>query len=72
MDNVPLQLILFGLVDRVLEPFCYGCAGYLLSYRFSKSISGKIAAMLLTSLLFLWMDAVWPAIGFRSASLAMA
>lgn len=72
MDGVPFQLILFGLADRFLDPFFYGCTGYLLTYRCSKSISAKVATIVISSLAFLWMDDVWPAIATRSAKLAVA
>ncbi len=72
METFPVQLALFGFVDRFLEPFCYGCAGFLISYRFSRSVPAKVLAMLTTAVFFLWMDDIWPAIGFRSAKVGIA
>lgn len=72
MDNFPLQMLLFGLVDRFMEPFCYGCAGFVLSYRLARTFPSKLVAIGLTVLCFLWMDDVWPALGSRSAQMAMA
>ncbi|RKY08144.1 MAG: hypothetical protein DRP66_05220 [Planctomycetota bacterium] len=72
MDNFPLQMMLFGLADTFLEPFCYGCAGYLLSYRFTKTVRAKVFAIGIMIFVFLWMDDIWPAIGNKSAKLALA
>jgi hypothetical protein len=72
MDDFPLQMVLFGLADRCLEPFCYGCAGFVISYRFSKTVPAKILAIVITALFFLWMDDIWPAIGSRAAKMGIA
>lgn len=72
MHDFPLQMILFGLADRFLEPFCYGCAGFVMSYRFSRTVPAKILAIIISALFFLWMDDIWPAIGNRSAKMGMA
>lgn len=72
MDNFPLQMLLFGLADRFVEPFCYGCAGFVLSYRLARTIPARFVAISLTILCFLWMDDIWPALGRRSARMAIA
>jgi hypothetical protein len=72
MDDFPLQMILFGLADLFLEPFCYGCAGFLISYRISKTVPAKVLVIVFTAVFFLWMDDIWPAIGSRSAKMGMA
>jgi hypothetical protein len=72
MDNFPLQMLLFGLADRFMEPFCYGCAGFVLSYRLARTLTARFVAIVLTILCFLWMDDIWPALGSRSAQMAMA
>ena len=60
------------MADRIVEPFCYGCAGFVLSYRVARSIPAKLLFIGITILCFLWMDDIWPAIGSRSARMAMA
>jgi len=72
MDNFPLQMLLFGIADRFMEPFCYGCAGFVLSYRLARTIPARLVAIGLTILCFLWMDDIWLALGNRSARMAMA
>jgi len=72
MDNFPLQMLLFGFADRIVEPFCYGCAGFVLTYRVARSLPAKILFIGLAILCFLWMDDIWPALGSRSARMAMA
>jgi hypothetical protein len=72
MDNFPLQMFLFGVADLMMEPFCYGCAGFVLTYRVARSIPAKLLFIVLTALCFLWMDDIWPALGTRSARMAMA
>lgn len=72
MESFPLQLFLFGLVDRIAEPFCYGCGGFILGYRVTRSLTSKLVVIGIAVLSFLWMDDIWPAIVFRSASLAVA
>jgi hypothetical protein len=72
MDNFPLQMFLFGLTNLVVEPFCYGCAGFILTYRIAHSVSARLLFIALTIFCFLWMDDIWPAIGSRSASVAFA
>ena len=72
MDTIPLQMMLFGLVDRMIEPFCYGCAGFILSYRIARSAFSKLIFIGITIMCFLWMDDIWPAIGSRTAKMAMA
>ena len=72
MDNFPLQMLLFGLADRFMEPFCYGCAGFVLSYRLARTLPARLVTIVLTIICFLWMDDIWPALGSRSAQMAMA
>jgi hypothetical protein len=72
MDNFPLQMILFGFADRIIEPFCYGCAGFLLTIRMARSVPTKLFFIALTILCFLWMDDIWIALGNRSAKMALA
>jgi|GEM_PF-1777760 len=72
MDDFPLQTLLFGLADRIMEPFCYGCAGYILTCRISQSRSARLVFMALAVALFLWMDDIWPAIATRAARMAIA
>jgi len=72
MNDLPLQLILFGIVDLFIEPFTYGCAAFLLSYRFSQAFIVKIIIISSGILFFLWMDDIWPNLGFRQAEMGMA
>lgn len=72
MDNFPLQMLLFGFADRFMEPFCYGCAGFVLSYRLARALPARLFAIALTILCFLWMDDIWPALWNRTAQMAMA
>ena len=72
MDQFPLHLAIFGLADRFFEPFCYGCAGFLLSFRISRSILSKVVALATTVLVFLWMDDIWPGIATRKANIGAA
>lgn len=72
MDNFPIQMALFGLADMLIEPFCYGCAAFVVTYRFSRTIPAKILVIAVASLFFLWMDDIWPAIGNRSARIGWA
>lgn len=72
MENFPLQLILFGFANRIVEPFCYGCAGFVLSYRLARTVPAKLFFISLTILFFLWMDDIWLGLSSRSARLAMA
>ncbi len=51
MDNFPLQLLLFGIVDQFVEPFCYGCAGFVLSYRLAQTVPARLVAICNDSLL---------------------
>lgn len=72
MENIPLQWCLFGLADQIAEPFCYGCAGFVLTYRVGRSLPARLIFIAMTILCFLWMDDIWPAIGSRSAKMAMS
>ena len=72
MHDLPIQLFLFGLVDRILEPFCYGCAVFVVTYHLNRSLTVKLAAMLCGIVIFLWMDDIWPNLAFQEASMAMA
>jgi hypothetical protein len=72
MDSVPLSLALYGLLDSILEPFTYGCAGYVISYRLTSAISGKIGAIVVTAIVFLAMDNIWPGVAMESAQMGMA
>lgn len=72
MEQFPLHLAIFGLADRVFEPFCYGCAGFLLSFRISRTILSKVTALVVTAFAFLWMDDIWPGIAAREANLGAA
>lgn len=72
MDNYPVQLVLFGLANQSFEPFCCGCAGFVISYRYSRTVINKIFAIAITVIAFLWMDDVWPAIGMRGAKMGIA
>lgn len=72
MDNIPLNLIAFGFVDRFLEPFCYGCAAYVVSFRLTKSSFAKIIAIVAGILIFLWMDDIWPKLGFQQGHVGIA
>lgn len=72
MDTFPLHMILFGLAVLVLEPFCYGCAGFILSYRLTMSIHAKLIVIGITVVCFLWMDDIWPALGNRSVRIGVA
>ncbi len=59
MTELPLNFIAFGFVDRIIEPFCYGSAAFLLSYRISITPIKKIVAIIIGILCFLWMDDIW-------------
>ena len=72
MHDLPIQLFLFGLVDRILEPFCYGCAVFVVSYHLNRSLTVKLVAMLCGIVIFLWMDDIWPNLAFQEASMGMA
>ena len=72
MEDFPLQLALFGVADRIVEPFCYGCAGFVLSNQIARSVFTKLLFISLTILCFLWMDDIWPALANRSAEIAIA
>jgi len=69
---MPLQLILFGIVDLFVEPFSYGCAAFLLTFRFSQPLITKLIIISCGILFFLWMDDIWPNLGFREAEMGMA
>jgi hypothetical protein len=72
MDNYPVHLFLFGLFDSAIEPFCYGCAGFILSYRVSRTLISKVAMIGLTVFAFVLMDDIWPAVASRSAQMGTA
>jgi uncharacterized RDD family membrane protein YckC len=59
MSDLPLNFIAFGFVDRIIEPFCYGSAAFLLSYRISITPFKKMVAIIIGILCFLWMDDIW-------------
>lgn len=72
MDTFPLQALLFGMAEQIVEPFCCGCAGFVLSYRVARSIPAKLFFVVIAILCFIWMDDIWPGIGTRAAKMAMA
>lgn len=72
MDKLPVHIIAFGLFDRFWEPFCYGCATFILSYRWTRSKLSKVIAIMVGVLLFLWMDDIWPGIGFHQGQFGLA
>jgi len=72
MQDLPIQLFFFGLVDLILEPFCYGCAVFVVSYHLNRSLTVKLVAMLCGIVIFLWMDDIWPNLAFQEASMGMA
>lgn len=72
MSDLPIHIFLFGLVNLIVEPFCYGCAAFILTYRFSRPFITKMTVMFIGILIFLWMDDIWPTLGFRQAKIGMA
>lgn len=72
MHDLPIQLFWFGLVDRFLEPFCYGCAIFVVTYHLNRSLTVKLVAMLCGIVIFLWMDDMWPNLAFQEASMGWA
>ncbi len=72
MDNFPAQLMLYGFISMLLEPFTFGFAGFVLSYRFSRHLMIKIVVVAITVLLFLLIDEVWPAWANQSSGIGVA
>ena len=72
MNDSPIQLFLFGLVDLILEPFCYGCAVFVVTYHLTRSLTVKLVAMLCGILIFIWMDDIWPNLAFQEARMGIA
>lgn len=72
MSDLPIHIFLFGLVDLIVEPFCYGCAVFILTFRFSRSFPAKLIAIFCGILFFLWMDDIWPNLGFQQAKMGVA
>lgn len=72
MSELPIHILLFGLVDRMVEPFSYGCAVFILTLRLSRSCITKLIAIFCGILFFLWMDDIWPNLAFQQAKIGMA
>jgi hypothetical protein len=72
MSNLPIHIFLFGLVNLIVEPFCYGCAAFIMTFRFSRSFITKVVAIFCGILFFLWMDDIWPNLGFQQAKMGVA
>lgn len=72
MNDYPLQFLAFALIDRVVEPFSYGCATFVLSYPLTRTTSAKVLAIGIGVLAFLWMDDVWPKLAFDQAQMGLA
>ena len=72
MSDLPLNFIAFGFVDRIIEPFCYGSAAFLLSYRISITPIKKMVAIIIGILCFLWMDDIWLNISLADGSTGIA
>lgn len=67
-----LHMFLFGLLDSALEPFAYGCAAFLVTFRFAKSLPSRLASIGGGILAFLWMDDIWPRMAFEGGRIGMA
>ncbi len=72
MDDFPVQFALFGLADMIIEPFCYGAAVFILSYRISRKFTLKLLYIVIAITLFLWIDDIWPSLASRHARIGVA
>ena len=72
MSDLPWNIITYAFADRFIEPFCYGCATYLVFYRFTRRPSMKIFAVILGVLVFLVMDDIWGRVVGQQTQLAFS
>jgi len=65
-------LTVYGLLNHFFEPFGYGAAGFLLSYKYVSKESHRVVAMLLTAVVFLLIDDIWIEIISRDVGLGIS
>ena len=59
MGDFPWGMMAYGFADTFIEPFCYGCAAFILFSRICKVPLLKVLAIACGVLAFLWMDDIW-------------